>query len=298
MKKLRFVAFFISVLTSLLLTPAVSQNSSGFEAFGIRKVAFETGPGSFFKPREDIFVLDSLTSKPRRLATGIGAVWSPDGQKIAYCAHEGWGTKHIVLGQMQIINADGSGHTELTNIPGGACPVEWLPDGRITFSGGTLVLDSDAGRVASVLKGPGGLRSPDGTKRAFFKYRESRQSSGSIWVVDADGTNSRKVIDDNSEWAQLCWSPDGESILFSSHRDNKERSEIFRVRLDGSHLETIAADRKLSFTHPLISPDGKYLVVVASSGSGDPSIMLLQVANQTRTFLAHGHTPNVLWEKR
>ena len=295
------ITLFGLVLIGVLNTLASSQSDTGFEAFGIKKLAFETGPGSFFEPHEDIFVLDSLKSKPRRLATGISAVWSPDGQRIAYCAHVGWGTKHIVLGRMQLINADGSGHAELTNIPGGACPLEWLPDGkRITSSGGTLVLDSDGLQVASVLKEAVGLPSPDGSKRAFFKYRESRQSSGSIWVTDTDGTNPRKVIDDNSEMIWLCWSPDGESILFSSHRESKKQSEIFRVKVDGTALEKIATDKKLSFVRPAISPNGKYLVVSAYGSGTDASILLMDLSNQSRTVLAHGihATASILWDRR
>jgi len=290
------------VLTIGVLVKSVPAQDAAFETFGIKKLAFESGPGSFFAPHEDIFVLDSLKAKPRHLAIGTAAVWSPDGKRIAYCAHEGWGTKHIVFGQMQLINADGSGNAVLTSEPGGACPIEWSADGkRIAFSsgsgGGVLVLD-EAARVTSVLRKAVGLSSPDGSKLAFSKYRESRQSTGSIWVAHADGANPRKVIDDNSEVIWLCWSPDGESIVFSSRRENKERSEIFRVKLDGSGLETLAADKKMSFVRPSISPDGKYLVVTAYAGSGEGSILLLDLANHTRILLAHGEHASIAWEKR
>lgn len=304
MKERRLLSVFIVILTGVLLKTSVCQTKAGFGSFGIRELAFEVGPGSFSSAHEDIFILDSPKAKPRRLATGTSVVWSPDGEKIAYCAHEGWGTPHIVLGQMQVIDADGSAHKQLTSLSGGACPVDWSSDGqRIAFGGaatrGVLLLGQDGESVASILPGTTGLWSPEGNRLAFWKYRESRKASGSIWVANADGTEPKKVIDDNSEVIELAWFPDGQSVLFSSEREHKGKSEIFRVKLDGSNLETFAADKKLSFFFPVISPDGKYLVIDAYTrgGSGESTISVLNLINHTRTALAHGMHPRIVWEK-
>ena len=285
-----------------MLESAAGQSGAKLSSFGIEKLAFEVGPGSFAAPHEDIFILDSAMSKPKRLATGTNAVWSPDGQEIAYCAHEGWGTLHIVLGQMQVINTDGSGHKQLTNLPGGACPIGWSRDGqKIVFGGsthGVLILAPDE-KPVTVLPGPVGMWSPDESKLAFWKYRESRNSSGSIWIANADGTDPKKVIDDNSEVVELAWDPDGKSILFCSEREHKGKSQIFRVALDGTNLGTVAEDEKLSFFSPVISPDGKYLVVDAypAHGSGASTIMILDLSNHSRTVLGHGTHPHIVWQK-
>jgi dipeptidyl aminopeptidase/acylaminoacyl peptidase len=300
MNKAIVLALFISGFIGALPQTSFAQSDDSFGAFGIKRLAYVTGPGSFFSPHEDLWIVDTPKSKPRRLAEGIVAVWSPDGQKIAYCAHEGWGTKHIVFGQVQLINADGSGHAQLTNIPGGACPVDWSADGKkIASTAGALILDSKGLGVANVLPGVRGLWSPDGSKLAFSKYRESAESSGSIWVANGDGTNPKKVIDDNSEMIRLCWSPDGESILFSSRRENKKQSEILRVKLDGTALQKVATDKKLSLVGPSISPDGRYLVVAAYGNAPEASILLIDLSNQNRTVLAHGiqAEPSILWDK-
>src|SRR5581483_11723323 len=187
MKQLQLLSFLL-MLVSLFLETAVCQTSAGFGSFEIRKLIFEVGPGSFSAPHEDIFILDSPKAKPRRLITAGNSVSSPDGRKIAYCAHEGWGTMNIVLGQMQVVNVDGSGHKQLTNLPGGACPLDWSRDGReIAFSGAThgfLLLSQNGENVTSILPGSPGLWSPDGIRLAFWKYPESRKSSGSIWVAN------------------------------------------------------------------------------------------------------------------
>lgn len=277
---------------------AVGKDSADLASFGIKKLAFETGPGSWYSPHEDIFVLDSLKSKPRHLANGLAATWSPDGERLAYCAHEGWGTKQIVLGQMQIINADGSGRKEVTNLQGGACPVDWSPDGRrIAVAGkvpGILVVDDTAAAPATnVSSGTVGVWSPNGAKIAFWR-------SSAIWIANSDGLSATKVIDDNSAVVRLCWSPDGEQIIFSSHRENKARPEIFRLNLDGSKIEKIAADKKLGYAHPLISPDGKYLVLEAYEGTAEGSIVLLNLSSHDRTVLVRGaylHLSGIVWDK-
>src|SRR5215467_6856724 len=107
MKRQVFLVLTFAVVV-VLSNLANSKDQTDLATFGIKKLAFETGPRSWSSPHEDIFVLDSLKTKPRHVANGVAAIWSPDGQKLVYCAHEGWGTKQIVLGQMQIINADGS----------------------------------------------------------------------------------------------------------------------------------------------------------------------------------------------
>ena len=304
MKKVTITLFVILGLGHAFAGSLFAQSDAGLGAFGIKKLAFVTGPGSFFSPHEDIWILDTLKSKPRRLAEGATAVWSPDGRKIAYCAHEGWGTARVVFGQMQLINADGTGHKQLTNLPGGACPIDWSLDGRMLafagpYQGFLLFANDDDAQSPTVLRGVPGKWSPDGSKLAFSKYRESAKLSGSIWVANGDGSNPKKVIDDNSEMIWLSWSPGGESIVFSSHRENKKQSEIFRVKVDGTGLEKIATDKKLSLVNPSISPNGKYLVVSAYGSTDDASILLMDLSNQSRKVLAHGiHAEaTILWTR-
>ncbi|MBO0910612.1 MAG: hypothetical protein J2P13_02370 [Acidobacteria bacterium] len=72
--------------------------------------------------------------------------------------------------------------------------------------------------------------------------------------------------------------------------------EIFRIELDGSHLETVATDKK-SYVPP-ISPDGRYLVVGVRSGTPDEDTHIaIDLATQNRKVLAHGDLPHIAWTK-
>ncbi len=124
-------------------------------ALGIKELAYEfargssintsVGPGlgleRFVEDNSDIFVIDSQSSKPRKLVSG-GArpAWSPDGSKLAYCTWSGGAS----YGQIEVVNADGTGKQQITNMKGGACYPDWSPDGtKVAFTAFKL---SDSGK--------------------------------------------------------------------------------------------------------------------------------------------------------
>lgn len=266
--------------------------------FAVRKIAFEVSNRGFPVPQTDIFVRDSPNSKPKRLVEGMMPVWSPDGQKLAFCTREGRG-----FGQVQLINADGSGRLLLTHLRGGACPTDWSPDGEkiLSIAYGTLtptifVMGSDGGNFKQVASGYGARWSPDGKRLVFCRNPEGRGMSGSIWAANADGTGAAKVIDDNSNVLEVAWFPDGKSIVFSSEREDKHKSSLFRISPDGSGLETMAADKRLSLYFPVPSPDGTQ-VVADGIEDKETDVVVLDLVNHHVKVLAHGLHPSVLWEK-
>jgi len=254
------------------------------------KLAFDVCRGGC-----DIFVMASLNSKPKRLVAGQSPAWSPDGERIAYCKREGLSG----FGQIHLINADGSGHKQLTMLEGGAYGPDWSPDGNtiaFTASGTILVMDKNGQGVRKIIGGYGARWSPDGKQLVFLQYSAGH---GSICIVNADGTGARRVIEDNSSVLEAAWFPDGKSIAFCSEREHKHKSAIFRVNIDGTGFEAVAVDERRSLFFPRLSPDGQQLVgdgFVKGSGEGD--VLLLDLASHQASVLAHGLHPSVVWEKR
>jgi Tol biopolymer transport system component len=246
----------------------------------------------------DIVVVDGPSAKPRKLVAGVSPAWSPDGEKIAYCVHEGNG-----FGQIQVINADGSGKAQITKIRGGGCDPQWSPDGErlvftaLGFSPPKLVGIAKNGEgMAAVTDGYGAHWSPDGKQLAFC--RTEGRATTAIMVVTSDGTGLRKLTEDNSEIVEVGWMPDGLAVVFSSQRDH-EHSAIYRINVDGSGLGVLAEDKKLRLYFPVPSPDGKQLVVdTFNKGSSDSSIVLLSLGAGQQTVLARGLHPAIVWNKR
>ena len=300
MKKHR--ALLSTVLLIFLVPPGSTARLQGPvdpSSWSVRKLAVEVGYG----PAEQIVIVDPKISKPRHLTDGLSPAWAPDGEQIAYCVHLG----PRAFGQIQVINADGSGQRKLSNVKGGACLPDWSPDGeKIAFTAynketSVSIMDKNGENVRSVAEGYGARWSPDGKRLVFCRNPQGRNTRGSIWMINVDGTGLKRIIEDDSEVLEPTWFPDGNSIAFASERESSKTSAIFRVNVnvDGTGLEKIAGDQNLALFFPVISPDGKQLIVdCIPAHSRERLVVLLNTNGDQGATLAQGAHPSVLWEKR
>jgi Tol biopolymer transport system component len=270
------------------------QGSDATSSWRVKKIAVVVGS----IPHTAIFVIDPPNSKPRQLAEGEAPAWSPDGERLAYCVRLG----PRGFGQIQVINADGSGRKQLTNVKGGGCAPDWSPDGeKIAFmaTGGKAptisIIDKNGENVRSLAEGSEARWSPDTKRLVFARYAQQRGTMNSIWIANADGTEVKMVAEVDSEIVEPRWLPDGKSIAYSSKLGG--RASVFRINLDGTGIESVAADKKYSLYFPVFSPDSKQLVVDANAGSGDgSSILQIDLITHEAKLLVRGRHPSVLWE--
>ena len=115
--------------------------------------------------------------------------------------------------------------------------------------------------------------------------------------MNADGTEPRKILDNESAEFGFSWFPDGKSVAFGSRRDAKKWSEIFRVSTDGGGLQKIATQPNTSLSNPIISPDGMKLIV---DGLTEPnfgeSLLLIDLTTHHQESLGRGSHASVLWQ--
>ena len=74
--------------------------------------------------QDEIFILQSPSAEATPLVEGTSPVLSPTGERLAFFTRT-----RTAFGQVEIINADGSGRMLVTNLRGGACPTDWAPNG-------------------------------------------------------------------------------------------------------------------------------------------------------------------------
>lgn len=186
--------------------------------------------------------------------------WSPDGSQIAYHSYENGGE-----GDIFIMNADGSGKTNITNSALGEWWPDWSPDGsKIAFH----IIESGKPYYISTINVDGSGRStllqdesayfgnpswsPDGNKIAFRSNFET-EVSWEICVADADGSDIECLTDLGDEQVTHrfpSWSPDGNHIAFDSNRDSSaDLFDVFVIGTDGSGLTNITGtdDNSVSF---------------------------------------------------
>ena len=221
---------------------------------------------------EHIYVISVDRSDLTKLAPGDEELeedpaFSPDGRKIAFSCQLGKPQTELVvpnLGrvvarvfQICIMNADGSNVTRLTNPPSENTRPVFSPDGRkIVFNssyrdGGQQIymMNVDGSNVTRLtnLRNPPllGAFSRDGRKIALTSQNVTLPSSpgvlpafsGEIYVMNADGSNVRRLISRPGSVAGPTFSPDGSKIAFTViSGPGEDDFQIYIMDADGSNV--------------------------------------------------------------
>lgn len=122
-----------------------------------------------------------------------------------------------------------------------------------------MLIDRHSKNVNAIVKGCGAIWSPDRTTLLFLRDSESKPVTTSICIANPDGSDPRRILNDETARFGLAWFPDGNCIMFGSTRENKYQSKVFRINIDGTGLQKIAS---VSLLHsPIVSPDRTKLLV-------------------------------------
>ncbi len=124
--------------------------------------------------------------------------------------------------------------------------------------------------------------SPDGTKICFnVDEGEGRETIRSLWVMDLDGANRRKLADHARE---PFWAPDSKVIGFLPQEypkfnviDYYTKGMSF-CRVEDGHIEPHPNAGKLHHLYnPSYAPNGKWIVATVHAGMGvDHAILLIE----------------------
>ena len=158
-----------------------------------------------------------------------GAVWSPDGTKLAFVSTRD-GDREVF-----VMNAAGKDVRQLTH-------------NRTTADGAPVSDQAPAW-------------SPDGKQIVFVSTRDGGEPE--VYRMYAYGsdqvrlTTTEPYVSDHTP----SWSPDGQHIVFSSDRVSYENYEIYRMRADGSQVTRLTTTEEgVDDNAPEYSPDGNRIV--------------------------------------
>jgi TolB protein len=211
---------------------------------------------------------DGSGEKTLLASGGSYPAWSPDGTKIAYL--EGSGLNQDVW----VMNADGTGKTQLTNDKKSGRPA-WSPDGKqIVFTSSRHAVGAPAVYLMNA-DGTGQTRvsasteaenfpvwSPNGQSIAFIRtvpIPGTISTQSEIFIVKPDGTGEVQVTNHTATDFYPVWSPDGKTIAFYSDREGT--SQIYRYDVAARTTSKVAGNLPTrDHYYPEWSPDGSRIV--------------------------------------
>lgn len=262
------------------------------------KIVFQAVP--IGQTRYQIFLMDLAEGIPRMVSTALGACTcaffhpnkskiifassheDPQGEKSnpsapGYSGNGNYSWDFTPYMNIYEANFDGSELKPLTMGSGYSAECAYSPDGsRIVFASyrdGSMnlyTMNSDGTDVRQVTHttscyNGGPFFSPDGQKIIFRADREKAHLL-QLYVIDADGSNERKLTENDAvNWAPY-WHPSGEFVAFTTSIHGHMHYEIYLLH--------IASGRQHRLTHnpsfdglPVFSNDGKKMLWTSKRGA-------------------------------
>ena len=214
----------------------------------------------------DIYSARSDGSDLRKLFGTPGydaeATISPDGSKIVFTS-----TRDGDL-DLYVMDADGGNVRRLTN--------------EVGYDGGAF-FSKDGKLIVYRAHHPSEQAQIDDFRR-LLGQKLVRPTQLDIYVMNADGSNKRRVTSNNAANFAPFFHPNGRQIIFSSNMsDPRSRNfDIYLINIDGSGLEQVTKHAEFD-GFPMFSPDGRTLVFASNRNAAQPGDTNVFVADWVET---------------
>ena len=130
--------------------------------------------------------------------------------------------------------------------------------------------------------------SPDGT-RIVFTAKRGGISTG-LWIVNADGTGLKKLIDSAADEGSAEWSPDGLRIAYG--RITATNTDLFVINADGRGAQRLTSGKAYE-NDPDWSPDGTTIAYErARDASLESEVWLMNASGGDQRRLTAGEEPS------
>jgi TolB protein len=142
---------------------------------------------------------------------------------------------------------------------GSRIALEGFGPGATGINGIYTVRSSDGGDLVRLTRGRDSYPqySPDG-RLLFFRTKPgiTPNGAGALFVMDADGSNARRITPWGFAFLEASWSPDGRWIAFEH-----PFGELYLVHPDGTDLHPVSVDLPAGSgaSSPQWSPDGQWI---------------------------------------
>ena len=196
----------------------------------------------FFQPGTDRVIFASTQADPQSLAKQKAELeFRASGKQRRYA----WDYDDTF--EIYSAKQDGTGLVNLTNSSGYDAEDAFSPDGQqIVFC---------SLRAAFPLEN----LSPE--QRA--RYEKDPSWFGDIYIMNADGSNVRRLTDAPGYDGGPFFSPDNERIVWRHFEENSAIADVWTMKTDGSDKRRITDFKSMSWA-PFYHPSGKYIIFTSN----------------------------------
>jgi Tol biopolymer transport system component len=219
------------------------------------------------------------------------AVYSPDGQQIAFTAQlaesrlEGDTLVSAEFEDLFVAPARGGALRRLTTFAAPrAGDAAWSPDGQTIACAANpngdfdvFLVSVETGAVTTLISGQSEDRepawSPDGRWVAFTSDR-SGPGATEVWRIEVASGALKQLTDNINSSFSPAWSPDGSTIVFLS--DRRATTDLYYMTANGDgERSLLPGDVQAEERDPAWSPDGRWIAF--SSNRAGPAFNLYVV---------------------
>ncbi len=164
------------------------------------------------------------------------------GQRLAFVSQ--WGDENM---DVYVMEATGGGKRRLTTHEGEDRAPQWVDawNALVYEHGGQHVVrvnawggEAQRTGIQGVPEPPPSERSanmsPDGTRMVMTR---GEGDAAELYIMNADGTDARKITDNQAFDGNPVWSPDGQKIAFQSRREGSD--DIYIMNPDGTDVQRL-----------------------------------------------------------
>jgi serine/threonine protein kinase len=206
--------------------------------------------------------------------------------------------------EIWLMNNDGTGLKQITNIPEGACQPRWSPDGLMivfispctrhqnSYPGANLfIINADGTGLVPLPSAPGGdydpSWSPDGNRIAFSSLR--RGGVPGIYIINLVDYSIVSLVEDESRAiSQPAWSPNGTEIAYV----NSDNRIWVMDDKGGKRRNLTVGEGDYLINGPAWSPDGSVVIYTQSVLSDTTGTTVLMAVPYTQTGAMPVEVPN------
>ncbi|HKZ53995.1 MAG TPA: protein kinase [Anaerolineales bacterium] len=284
------IAAFLSGATATLTGTAIHGTPTPATSANTAETAATSSATATARP-VSLFTRTAPPSEAGPSATPSPPPATPTGGGVGQIA---FASDRTGVPQIYLINVDGTGLVQLSNLPDGACQPAWSPDGqRLIFTspcrrsqefyaGSSLWLMSLAELEPKQFETvPGGgdfdpAWDPNGDRVAFTSLRDIRPQ---IYIMNLDGSGLKNLSDNFARERQPAWDPRGTQLLFTSNRSNI--LEVWFMPDFGGEAQRFSISGGRDESNADWSMDGQLIVLVRRMG-GIPRLVALRFEDRNR----------------